>query len=139
MSQKTDWLIPDRLVLVQAWDQLSLDELRAINSESNALISAGTPMVHMIVDVTRVRKFPTNLREINAATRTTSPGQYGWTAMVTSNAVIRFVASVAVHAAGARVRMFEDAQAALRFLYEQDASLPQPVPAIPSPPEPPPA
>lgn len=134
MTQKTDWLITNRLVLVQAWDHLTMDELRAINSESNALIKTGTPMVHMIVDVTRVKKFPTNLREINASTRTTSPGQYGWTAMVTSNSVIRFVASVAVHAAGARVRMFEDAQAALRFLYEQDGTLPQPIPEIPAPP-----
>lgn len=130
MPQKTEWLIPQRLVITRAWGTISLEDLQSMNAESNGLIQSGIPLVHLVLEFSQVKRFPTGLREIKEVTRNSSPDSIGWTVLVTGNSVVRFIASAIVHAVGARVRMFEDSATALSFIYEQDNTLPQPVPAI---------
>ncbi len=130
MPQKTEWLIPQRLVITRAWGTISLEDLQTMNAESNGLIQTGIPLVHLLLEFSQVKRFPTGLREIKEVTRNSSPDAIGWTVLITGNSLVRFIASAIVHAVGARVRMFEDSAAALNFIYEQDNTLPHPAPVI---------
>ncbi|MBC7870739.1 MAG: hypothetical protein H7Y09_07850 [Chitinophagaceae bacterium] len=126
MAYKTWWAVENRVVHQTCSGELTLEELSRANQDVVEAIHAGTPLVHVVIDLTEVTRFPTNLKEIagvfkrdNATTERT-----GWLCVIGVNVIIRFFASIISQLWNkARFRMFATVDEAYAFLAQSDLSI----------------
>lgn len=93
-----------------------------MSEEYSQLVSMGIPLMHSIIDTTQVKRHPNLIQ----ATRTLSfpPAErIGWTLLIGTNTVVRFVASVVFQTVNRRFRLFGTVDDALRFLAENDETV----------------
>jgi len=124
MPYEFEWRIEGRVLYERAYGSFSLEELRQFNEEVTVYVaSSTTPPVHLVVDLTGLETYPTNLREVIGTMRRRETKKIGWTIIITEHIVMRFLASMAVQIAGVRLRTFTKVQDAYDFLSEFDATL----------------
>jgi hypothetical protein len=124
MPYRIEWYIEGRVILEEAYGNVTIDELVRFNAEVTTLITEkGVPPVHVLVDLTRVEKYPSSLREIMATMRKNDPSKVGWMLIVTESPIMRFVASTVFQLARLKLRTFATMAQARQFLAENDDTL----------------
>ncbi len=127
MPYTIDWYIDRRVTYLQFYGQVVLEDVRGINADSIAFQEAGIPLVHMIIDISRVEKFPTNLAAIREMMKKQGDSEtVGWVLIVgADNPVIRFIASIITQLSGENIhfRLIDSLNDAVDFLHEHDATL----------------
>jgi len=121
MPYRIEWYIEGRVVFEEAYGDVTVDELVRFNAEVTALINnEGIAPVHVIVDLSKVEKYPSSLREVLGTMRQKNPDKVGWMLIVTESPILRFVASTIFQIAHLKLRTFSNLQQAKGFLAEMD-------------------
>jgi hypothetical protein len=124
MPYRFEWYVEGRVILEEAYGNVTIEELVRFNAEVTTLIiEKGIPPVHVIVDLTRVEKYPSSLREVMSTMRQKAPEKVGWMLIVTENPIMRFVASMVFQLVRLRLRTFATMEQAKGFLAEIDETL----------------
>lgn len=125
MSASNEWIVPGRVLASHFVGDLNLAEVKASNDEAQQWIATeGIAPVHTIVDLSGVQRYPTNLRDVRSIVRVDKPEMAGWTIIVSSNSIIRFISSTVTQLLRQKVRVFDGLEDAYHFLWETDATLP---------------
>lgn len=125
MSASNVWLVHGRVLVAEFTGDVSGSHVRTVNLDMQAMIGeAGIAPVHVIVDMTRVERLPTNLRDVMGSMRVDYPEKSGWTVVVSGSSVARFVAAITAQFLRQRVRSVPTLDDAYRFLWTADATLP---------------
>ena len=77
----------------------------------------------MIVDLSKVEKYPPSLREVLGTMRQKAPEKVGWMLIVTESPIMRFVASTVFQIARLKLRTFATMPQAKAFLAEMDETV----------------
>jgi hypothetical protein len=85
-------------------------------------VAEGQPVIHAIADVTDVLKYPPLSQLSQAAQRTTLEGM-GWTVVVVSNPMLRFIGTLLAQFTVSHVYSVKTIDEALRFLARRDPTL----------------
>lgn len=127
MAYSVGWYIDKRVTYQRLYGHVTLEDVRDINAESIDISRNGIPLVHSVIDITGVQKFPTNLAAIREIMSIQTDGDaVGWVLIVgADNPVIRFIASVITQLVMEKIhfRLMDSMDAALEFLQEHDATL----------------
>ena len=124
MPYRIQWYIEKRVILEEAFGNVTIEELVQFNAEVTALIAnEGIAPVHVIVDLTKVEKYPSSLREVLGTMRQKNPEKVGWMMVVTESPIMRFVASTIFQIARLKLRTFSTLQQAKGFLAEMDETV----------------
>lgn len=124
MPASMHWHIPGRVLYQRLYGDLTLEDIHQLNRDFLQMrASEGTGKVHSILDVRDVGEFPRQLRELNGILTPDATGTSGWMVVVTTNPLIRFIASVTVHLAQLRMHTCTQVEDAERFLLHHDATL----------------
>jgi hypothetical protein len=123
MAFNVSWYEEQRVILTKLNGNVTLDELKEIDRQLIEFIRAGTPLVHLIVDMTEMDKMPTNVTQVNGALQHLNEDGLGWTILVGASPIIRFVGGVVAQIARMRFRALPTFSEALTFLTAQDSTL----------------
>jgi hypothetical protein len=112
------------VVLEEAFGDVTIEELVRFNAEVTTLIAEkGIAPVHVIVDLSKVEKYPPSLREVLSTMRQKAPEKVGWMLIVTESPIMRFVASMVFQIARLKLRTFSTLAQAKVFLAEMDETV----------------
>jgi hypothetical protein len=125
MPYQISWYIDKRIILAEFSGDLTLQEAEAASGHVATLVAYGeAPLVHLIADASGLEKFPTQLSLLNGdASQHLRNPNLGWTIVISSSAITRFVSSIMTQVARVRFRMFASLEEGLAFLAEQDSTL----------------
>lgn len=124
MPYKLDWIVPQRVLFGRMWGDPIPDEIRAFSLAIDREVAAGQPPVHVIIDVTAVKRTPVKLNELNSYLSRDNLAFFGWFIVVSGDPVGRFLGATVIQLVGLHTRVFPDSAAAFRFLSSIDSTLP---------------
>jgi len=124
MPYQVSWYYEKRILYSRIEGDITLDEVKAMNDTIvQQYLPQGTPLVHSIVDVTRVGKYPMNVGQLSQAVKFDNSTS-GWLVVVSkANPIIRFFASVITQVSDTRFRMYSTVDEAVTFLAGVDTTL----------------
>jgi proteasome lid subunit RPN8/RPN11 len=124
MSAGVTWLIEHKLLLVNTWGKVNVDELSAMDSRiSDMLDNSQEPLVHGIHDHTRAESIPSakDLMQVKAGKHP----RVGWLIIVgLDNKLMKFFVSATGQVLNIRLRFMDTVEEALTFLQDIDSTLP---------------
>lgn len=125
MPYQISWYVDKRIILAEFTGELTLPEAEEASGKVTIFVEYGEPpLVHLIADATGMEKFPTQLSLLNGdASRHLRNPNLGWTIVISSNAMTRFVSSILTQVTRVRFRVFASLEEGLAFLAEQDSTL----------------
>ncbi len=127
MSAEVKWYVEDRVLYLRIYGIVTLEDIQNLNVTATSLVAASKSIVHVMVDLSEIERFPTSLATIKEFVKPTSNQQaLGWVILFgTTNPLLRFLASVVTQLAGenVRMRMLDQLSDALEFLCKQDETL----------------
>ncbi|MEZ4669996.1 MAG: hypothetical protein R3E39_18995 [Anaerolineae bacterium] len=125
MPFQISWYIEKRVILAQFLGDITLQEAEEASAKVATLVEFGEgPLVHLIADASGMQKFPTQLSLLNGgASQHLRNPKLGWTIVIGSNGMIRFVSSIMTQVTRVRFRMLPSIEQGIAFLAEQDGSL----------------
>lgn len=121
MPYTLEWAIPDRVVISQTLGEFTGEDITAYNDALNAfVVQSEAAIVHVIMDTTRVSKFPTTIPAVRDALNGSKVAYHGWTIVITQNALVRFLVAFGMKLTNGRFRTVPTIQDAYRFLQEDE-------------------
>jgi hypothetical protein len=100
-----------------------MDDLKRVTLETNALVRSGIPLVHELVDMRGMTRFPTQINEFAWIQPYLKEANLGWLIIISHNPLVRFIANTLCQVARARMRSFETFEGAVEFLKFIDSTL----------------
>jgi len=125
MPFEVSWYHNQRVIFWRIWGQVTLEEIAQMGREQQKLLSAGTPPVHTIANITDVSTFPTDLRLLKEALDGVNHPNIGWVLAVgTTTPLKRFITTTATQMVipSVRLRMFNDMIETIEFLRHIDST-----------------
>src|SRR5689334_6077200 len=126
MPYQDSWYIENRVAIQRLYGTVTLEDAEAARNGLAKLLEEGTPLVHVMVDVADVEKFPTNLVGLRRMTPNIDNPNMGWLVIYgAGNPLLRFMVSTLSQLVlpGLRFRMFSTSDECLMFLQGQDSTL----------------
>lgn len=123
MSISTRWLVPERIIYSRMSDTITLDDLQMVNSTTQKMLAEGHAPVHHLVDVGAVEHFPRDLSRIRTIILDNDNTSLGWTVMIGSNRLLRFMATILTHTVSARFGYVSALDEAIVHLAKRDATI----------------
>ena len=124
--QYAEWLIPNRLIYAYAEEgPVTLDEYQIHNSRLVAYLTAGTPLVHVILDSHPKHKAPVpNIRQIAVILSFLRHKSLGWSLVISPKQdPLNFGSAVLSQLFKVRYRRMADVAEAIAFLREVDETV----------------
>lgn len=123
-----EWLMPDGIVKVTFWGDLTAEEIaKSFSVSGQFLAKSQASRVHFVHDWSQLTSFPTNLSQIRDATdfgENLFRERLGWVVVYgVQHKLLRFVGDITFQLFQIRTHMTQDLDTALDFLYEQDKAL----------------
>lgn len=122
MGMLVNWYIEGRAVQVYAWGELTLEELSTGAEETRQFIRQGQT-VYDIVDMRHMSKYPNKLSQIIPVTSLFREPNLAWVLLISSNPIVRFLASATVQIHGARFRAFHNPEEVKTFIQTLEPNL----------------
>lgn len=124
MPYTTEWLVPGRVLLQRIDGDITLDDVSALSAAAGDAISTeGTGVVHSIVDVTRIGKYPQSLRDIHQVFTLHPQQRARWFIVITQNPLLRFLSSMVSQMASPNFRICASLEEAAALLQRHDHTL----------------
>jgi len=126
MPIQVSWYQEKRVVLVQAWGEVSLQDLGDSNVKIAAYIRQGgdtTSLIHVLAGVRTLKRFPTNLSELRQGNTYLREPALGWVVLVGMSPLVRFLGGMVTQIMQTRFRMFPTFGEAFAFLKSQDEAI----------------
>ncbi|MDZ4766322.1 MAG: hypothetical protein SGI73_17410 [Chloroflexota bacterium] len=123
MNYEFTWTVEKRIIYARIFEEITLDDVTQIVKRLNQMIREGDQPVHILCDLRETKRFPMNLRDVvGAVDKSDQPHNSGWSIIISSNSLIRFLGSVAVQLSGARAHVCTDIETAFRYIAARDGS-----------------
>jgi hypothetical protein len=103
--------------------QLTTNEAQEISKLTTQYFNEGQSPVHIIINVTEVQGFPTNLRQNTSLADYLSHPSLGWTVVVGGSVLVNFMLSVIAQVLKFRNSKRATVEEAVAFLLTQDNTL----------------
>lgn len=126
MPYEDSWYVDKRVAIQRLYGVITVEESEKARDGVVRLLEEGTPLVHILVDVSDVEKFPTNITAIRRMIPNVDSPNMGWLLIYGANNVfLRFIASTLAQLGmpGVRLRMMSTMDECLTFLQGQDSTL----------------
>ncbi len=124
MPYEITWYIPNHLIMDRLYGKVTIDEVGETSRILAEMLKRDQPLpyIHMIVDVSDMIGIPEdmNLERVKVAMEHMSSPTLGWTLLITTSTVARFIATIAVQVMRQRYRAFATVEEAVAFLAGQD-------------------
>ncbi len=124
MTVGVTWLVEDKLLFLNSWDKVNVDELMAMDAHIGEMITnSPAPLVHGIHDHSKAQEIPSpkDLLKVKAARHP----RVGWLIFIgMDNKIMKFFLSVAGQSFKIRLRFMDTLEEALTFLQDVDMTLP---------------
>lgn len=124
MSAGVTWLVENKLLLVNTWGKVNVNELSEMDSRiSEMLETSQAPLVHGIHDHSRAESIPSakDLMQVRAGKHQ----RVGWLIIVgLDNKLMKFFVSATGQVLNIRLRFMNTVEEALAFLQDIDSTLP---------------
>lgn len=117
------WCIPNRVIFITVYGELTLDELRQSHAATLDYIARGEAPVHVISDTTSMEKFPHSLGSYKEILGQKTHPNTGWVLTITHNQVQRLLANMTTQIAGGQQKSVASFDEALNFLQRVDLTL----------------
>jgi hypothetical protein len=118
------WLIPGRVIHIQLPDTFTLDDLHHLNVAWRQYLDQGTPLVHTLIDATRVKQSPLNVMKLREVMVSLDHPHFGWLIPITANKTLKFIGAIVPQMVGkTRNRMVATLEEAITFLRDQDQTI----------------
>ena len=126
MPYKTEWYVEKRIILTSYTGIINVEDIRGQIDETHALIEQGTPLIHSIIDLSQIEKWPplNVVNEFRAMNIESVRERIGWSIIVANNVVLKFGSALFAPIFNLRQRIFSTLEEALAFLQENDPTLP---------------
>jgi hypothetical protein len=119
---ETSWYVEKRIFYQRFYGVVTLDDFPASMAQTEAHIAAGTPPVHAIADLRDIEKYPPLFRLSRIARRTQFDGM-GWTIILVTNPILRFIGSMLTQFMVSNYRTVATLEDAVEFLRTYDSTL----------------
>jgi hypothetical protein len=123
MPQQISWYQEGRIIYDRFEGVVTLNDVREANDSAIALIRAGTPPVHDIVDGLNISKPPFDIKALSAATTFFAEPNLGWVIYINRSPVLAFLGSLASKVYSGRFKVVHSLDEALATLHQLDPSL----------------
>jgi hypothetical protein len=122
MPYQLSWAVPKRVIWQRLYGEVTLEEVVESLPRYLEMLEDGGDYVHTLVDLTLVRKYPSNIPQITKTLDFRLLDRQGWVVMIQSmNPLIKFIASATAQILlkNARIRILPDLATAIEFLQDQ--------------------
>lgn len=123
MAYEINWLQDRRVIHMRVMDELTIDDMRRFSHELVACLNQGQAPVHIIGDITGLRKFPSNITAMKNAVPHIRHPNLGWNIVVGGPYLLETIAQIIARVAGVHYHVARSPEQALEFLYAQDETL----------------
>jgi hypothetical protein len=134
MPHQVSWAQEKRIILVNLIGSLDLEAGFQASNETNDFINQGTAPVHLIVDMSELKSFPTNITKVNQMNQYLKNPARGWVVVIGGNTLSNFLVNVLSQVVKFPVTQRPALNDALDFLRKNDATLVETAPAVASTP-----
>lgn len=126
MPYQATWYAHKRVMLLRLLGNVKLDDAAEAHRCIVQFLNEGTPLVHILTDLSEVEQFPTNLAALQHVMPAIDNPDLGWMLIYgAGNPMLRFVTSTITQLMmpGSRHRMLNTLDESLTFLQGQDTTL----------------
>jgi len=127
MPYQTNWCVEQRVILTRYTGTIVAEDIHGQIEETRALIEQGRPLIHSIIDLSQIDKWPplNTVNEFRAMEIDAVREHMGWSIIVANNVVLKFGSALFAPIFKLRQRIFSTLDEALDFLQENDPTLPK--------------
>ena len=127
MPYQTTWYVEKRIILTSYTGIIRVEDIRGQIDETHAMIEGGTPLIHSIIDLSQIEKWPplNVVNEFRSMDIESVRDRIGWSIIVANNVVLKFGSALFAPIFNLRQRIFSNLDEALTFLHENDSTLPE--------------
>ena len=92
MPYQTGWYVDKRVILTQYTGIIQIEDIQGQIEETRALIEQGTPLIHSIIDLSQIEKWPALnvVNEFRSMDIEHVRERIGWSVIVANNVVLKF-------------------------------------------------
>jgi len=128
MPATTEWYIEDRVLLSTVDVELIVDELIETNRIITQYIVQHSNTIHLIIDVSQLKKFPTNIMPVRESTKAyLTSDSMGYLIIVgINNPILRLLTDVVAQLSKTNWKQVRTMKDAIKTLNDVDPDLPTP-------------
>ncbi len=125
MPYQIAWHLEKRVLMVKLFGILTDQESTEVGEINSRHLQEGTAPIHIIVDTSKMEKFPTNLRQNSQFMGYLSTPSLGWVVVIgiANNMLARFAVSVISQVIHFRLAQRDNMTEAIKYLESQDSTL----------------
>ena len=126
MPYQTGWYVENRIIVTTYTGNIAIEDIRGQIDETRRLIEQGTPLIHSIIDLSQIEKWPplNVVNEFRSMDIEALRERMGWSIIVANNVVLKFGSALFAPIFNLRQRIFSNLDESLAFLQENDSTLP---------------
>ena len=126
MPYQTGWYVDKRVILTRYTGIIGVEDIHGQIDETHTLIEQGTPLIHSIIDLSQIEKWPplNVVNEFRSMNIESVRERIGWSIIVANNVVLKFGSALFAPIFNLRQRIYSTLDEALIFLQENDPTLP---------------
>lgn len=121
------WFVENRIILTRYTGNITSDDIREQMGQTKNLMMEGTPLIHSIIDLSQIEKWPplNVVNEFRSIDISEVRQKMGWSIIVVDNMLLKFGTSLFSPIFKLRQRIFSTLDEALIFLQQEDNTLPR--------------
>ena len=123
MPYNISWCEEKRVFCIELTGELTDEQWTSIVAIDTLHIEEGIAPIHVIIDVSELDSFPTNVRKTASYASHLRDPRLGWAVVVGGNPLLDFVASLLSQITGFKLTKSATVEDALIFLRKQDNTL----------------
>lgn len=123
MGHYAKWLVENRILFFRLNGEVKVQDIPEADALVCDYLDKGTPLIHMIIDVDKLEKFPVSLALLKRKTHFVQHPALGWALLVGKLGIMRFIAVPLASMFKLRYKHFDTLGMAVDFLKEQDKTI----------------
>jgi hypothetical protein len=128
MPYELSWHQDKRIIYERLHGTFDLEEVMAASQSTEKHLNEGTAPVHLVVDMSGLKSFPTNITKLNGMISYLKHPSLGWVIVTGGNTLSSFLVNVLSQVIKFRVAQRPTLELAAEFLRTQDQTLGVPAP-----------
>jgi hypothetical protein len=123
MAVNISWYAENRVILAQVEGVVDDEGMNASNTTITNLLDKGQAPVHLIVDTTDLKKFPTNLSALRNSQAYLTHSNVGWVIVINTNPLLNYLAHILTAIAKVKSRTVKTFAEGEQLLTSLDSSI----------------
>ena len=123
MPYQVNWYQDKRIIFNKLYGAFDFESATEASRRVSQLLAEGNAPIHLIVDMTELQSFPTNVTKLNDMTTYLKNPSLGWVVVIGGNTLSKFVVNVISQVIKFRVAQRFSMNEAIQFLQSNDVTL----------------